>query len=447
MTIERKSLPLHTKIFIGLILGAILGGITQAILKTSLDAASRDAALHFIKDWIRPFGELFLRLIFMIVVPLLFSALVLGVADIGDARRVGRIGLRCLMMTVLLSGTAVLLGILLVNIVKPGAGVNQERRDQLVQMYASKNTKDAEKKVQQGKEAKSVSDTLLEIVPKNPLEEAVRALDGGILPLMFFALFFGIAMSFVEAEKAAPVKSFLEGMFAISMKVIEIAMRYAPIGVFALVFTMATQIGIDEILALIKYVLLVLFALAFHQFITYSLALKYIAKRDPRQFFSQIREVMITAFATSSSNATLPVAMRVAEEKVGLPRDISNFVLTVGATANQNGTALFEGVTIIFLAQFFGVSLDIGQQFMVMGLAILAGVGTAGVPGGAWPMIAIILTSIGVPAAPALGLCLGIDRILDMSRTVLNVSGDITIAACVSQMEGNKSDFAVEAAI
>jgi DAACS family dicarboxylate/amino acid:cation (Na+ or H+) symporter len=230
----------------------------------------------------------------------------------------------------------------------------------------------------------------------------------------------------------------MEGLFAVSLKVIDFAMRIAPYGVFGLAFSAAAALGFAALAALGKYAVLVLVALAFHQIVVYSLAIRFIAGRNPLQFFRQIRTVMLTAFATSSSNATLPTALKASEEEVGNPADVSRFVLTVGATANQNGTALFEGITVLFLAQLYGVNLDLTGQITVMLLAILAGVGTAGVPGGSWPMIAVILTKIGVPPE-SIGICLGIDRVLDMSRTVLNVSGDITIATCVSKLMGRKA--------
>lgn len=423
----RRGLPLHTKIFLGLLLGAIAGALAQAFL------GSDNAALQsLVKNVAQPVGQVFLRLIFMIVVPLLFSALVLGVAEIGEAGRIGRVGVRCLILTLVLSSAAVLLGLLLVNIVQPGAGIDAARRDRLVALYADTDT--AAKRVEDANKASGVADAILEIIPRNPLAEAVRALEGGLLPLMFFALVFGIAMSGVGAEKSGPVRAVLEGILAISLRVIDFAMRFAPIGVFGLIFSTTALLGTDALLALGRYVVLVLFALAFHQFVVYSLALRLIARRSPVQFFRQIRAVMLTAFATSSSNATLPIALRTAEENVGLPRDISAFVLTVGATANQNGTALFEGITVLFLAQFFGVELTFAQQMLVMGLSIVAGVGTAGVPGGSWPLIAVVLNRVGVPPE-AIGIVLGIDRILDMSRTVLNVTGDLTIAACVSALE------------
>lgn len=436
MEAKRPGLSLHVKIFIGLLVGTIAGFIAQSAF-----GGDTKPLENFVATYTKPIGEVFLRMIFMIVVPLLFAALVLGVAEIGDVKKIGRVGVKSLLLTLVLSSIAVVLGLLLVNTIRPGDGIDPAKRERIVSVYAPKSTEAAEKAIKTAEEEnkKSAVDRLVEIVPRNPVQEAARALEGGLLPFMFFALVFGIALATIAAEQARPVIAFLEGVFAVSLRIIDFAMKIAPYGVAALMFGTTAVLGLDAIAALGKYVLVVLFALAFHQFVVYSLALQFIAKRNPLQFFSQIRRVMITAFATSSSNATLPVALDSAKDDVGLPRDISSFVLTVGATANQNGTALFEGITILFLAQFFGVSLDLSQQLTVMGLAIVAGIGTAGVPGGAWPMIAIILAMIGVPPT-AIGICLGIDRILDMSRTVLNVTGDMTIAACVSQMEGRPSE-------
>lgn len=424
----KGKMPLHVRVLIGMVLGIIAGVIARNTLPP-------DSVSFLVDNFAKPTGAIFMNMIFMVVVPLLFAALVLGVSELGDATKIGRVGLRSLGMTVVLSGLAVALGLIAVNVVKPGGGFSPEQVAQLQQAIG--DPKKAGESIENSKKAASAAQTIVDLVPKNPLESAVKALEGGILPLMVFALIFGIALVGVEPEKAAPLKAFFEGLFAVTLRIIDMAMKLAPYGVFGLIFAISAKLGPEAFIALGKYVVLVLCALAFHQFVVYSLALKFVAKRNPIVFFRQIRTVMLTAFATSSSNATLPTALQAAEKEVGLPRNISNFVLTVGATANQNGTALFEGITILFLAQMFGVNLDLGQQAMVMGLAIIAGVGTAGVPGGAWPMIAIILTKIGVPAE-AIGLCLGVDRILDMSRTVLNVTGDITIAACVSAMEGEK---------
>ncbi len=428
-TIPRpRRTALHTRILIALVLGGLLGLILQA----TMPGGAKNADLKWIVDVIAtPVGNIFLTMIFMIVVPLLFAALCLGIAEIGDVARVGRIGVRALLMTILLSGIAVILGLTIVNLVKPGAGISEEKRSAMV---ADINKEEAAKKGAAEKPAEQ-DPSVLGIVPKNPLLEATRAFTGGLMPFMFFALIFDLAMSAIDPEKALPLRGFLEGLFAVCLKIIDFAMILAPIGVFALVFKTGAMLGFEAFVALGKYALVVLVALAFHQFVVYSLVIKYIAKRNPVEFFRQMRTVMLTAFSTSSSNATLPTALKAADEELGLPRDISSFILTVGATANQNGTALFEGITILFLAQFSGIELTVAQQFSVMLLSIVAGIGTAGVPGGSWPMIGGIVTRFGIPVE-TIGICLGIDRILDMSRTVVNVTGDMTIACCVARMEG-----------
>ncbi len=417
----------HARITIALVLGFGLGLLLQRLV------GAEDPTLTWSnKNLFEPAGTIFLNLIFMVVVPLLFSALVLGVAEIGAARKLGRIGAASLGMTVLLSGIAVAVGLIAVNVARPGGHVTPEERTRLMAAYGSaEKVADVRKKVG---EAKSAADTIAELVPRSPLQAAV---EGNLLPFMVFALIFGIALSAVEPERALPVSNFLDGIFAACLHVISMAMRFAPIGVFALTFRAGSTLGLSAITAMGAYVAVVLVALAFHQFVVYSAVIRWIAGRSPIEFFRQIREVMLTAFTTSSSNATLPTALRVSEENVGVPRDVGNFVLTVGATANQNGTALFEGVTILFLAQFFGITLDLSQQLAVMAMAILAGVGTAGVPGGSWPMIGAIMVKVGIPLE-GVGICMGIDRILDMSRTVLNVSGDMTIAACVARISGMK---------
>jgi DAACS family dicarboxylate/amino acid:cation (Na+ or H+) symporter len=422
-----RKMPLFAKIFIGMFLGAILGVIAQ----NSLGAGNPD-----LKWWVdevaNPVGQIFLRMIFMVVIPLLFSALVLGITELGDVRRIGRIGMRALGMTFLLTGIAVGLALLAVNTIKPGTGIAPAEREKMMAMYADSGK--AEKSIEKAKEKTGFGQTLLGFIPENPFEEAAKPKLGGVLAFMVFALLFGIAMTGIEPEKALPLKQFLEGLFAVSLRLIEMAMSLAPIGVFALIFATAATLGFGAIAALGNWVGVVLLVLLIQLFGTYSLALKFIAKKSPITFFRNVREVIVTAFTTSSSNATLPTALRVGEEKLGIPRSINSFVLTVGATANQNGTALFEGITVLFLAQLFGVQLAVADQLTIVGLCILAGIGTAGVPGGAWPMIASILVLVGVPPE-AIGLCIGIDRILDMSRTVVNVVGDLTIAECVAAGE------------
>lgn len=431
-----RKMPLFAKIFIGMFLGAILGVIAQ----NSLGAGNPD-----LKWWVdevaNPVGQIFLRMIFMVVIPLLFSALVLGITELGDVRRIGRIGMRALGMTFLLTGVAVGLALLAVNTMKPGTGIAPAEREKMMAMYADSGK--AEKSIEKAKEKTGFGQTLLGFIPENPFEEAAKPKLGGVLAFMVFALLFGIAMTGIEPEKALPLKQFLEGLFAVSLRLIEMAMSLAPIGVFALIFATAATLGFGAIAALGNWVGVVLLVLVIQLFGTYSLALRFIAKKSPVTFFRNVREVIVTAFTTSSSNATLPTALRVGEEKLGIPRSINSFVLTVGATANQNGTALFEGITVLFLAQLFGVQLAVADQLTIVGLCILAGIGTAGVPGGAWPMIASILVMVGVPPE-AIGLCIGIDRILDMSRTVVNVVGDLTIAECVAAGEPMELSEAID---
>lgn len=429
MSEKGKGMALHNKILIGLGAGAVFG-IAANIIAGSADSALNPNLVWINENVMKFIGDSFLAMIFMIVVPLLFSALILGVSELGDVAKVGRVGVRSLLLTLLFSSIAVLIAWGLVNLVKPGNYISQESKEALYAQYADKG-----KEKEAAGSVKIPDPPVAGIVPKNPLLEATRALSGGIMPFMFFALIFGLAICKSDPVKVAPLKQFFEGLFEVSQKVIDIAMTLAPYGVFALIFQTASGLGVEIFKTLAAYAAVVLIGLAIHMFVVYSILIKVIAKRNPLNFFRQIRSVMVTAFATSSSNATLPIALKSAEEDLGLPKEISSFVLTVGATANQNGTALFEGITLIFFCQLFGVPLDGGQQLMLLGLSILAGIGTAGVPGGSWPVIGSILATMKVPAG-AIGIALGVDRILDMSRTVLNVTGDIAIAACVAQWEG-----------
>jgi len=377
-------------------------------------------------------GRIFLRLMFMVVVPLVFSALALGVAGLGDIRQLGRVGGKTLLLAGFFSLTAVAIGVGLVNWFKPGHGLQPEKREMLRAQYASR----AADLVNKARQAKGLRDTLLDIIPENPLQEAVGALDGtskgnGMLAVMFFALVFGVAMTLAPSGSTAALMTFLQAVFDTCMVVIGFAMRLAPYAVACLLFSVTSRLGLDVLTTLLWFVITVLSGLALHLVVVYSLTLRVVAGMSPAFFFKRISEAMVTAFATSSSNATLPTALRVAEERLNLPRDTSNFVLTVGATGNQNGTALYEGVVVLFLAQVFGVELHLQQQIMVVLMSVLAGIGTAGVPGGSLPLIVILMQSVGVPAE-GIGIILGVDRILDMSRTVLNVTGDLAIAACVA---------------
>jgi DAACS family dicarboxylate/amino acid:cation (Na+ or H+) symporter len=336
-------------------------------------------------------------------------------------------------MTLLLSGLSVVLGLTLVNVFQPGKHLDPQVRDNLQRTYAT----GAAAKVTQAEQAKPMSQTLLELIPENPLEEAVNSFNpgqskGGLLAVMVFSLFVGAAMTLLSPAETESFRSLLDAIFRISLQIIGFAMLIAPFGVACLSFALIATTGWDLLRSLVFYIAVVLGGMAIHQFGVYALAVKFLGNRSPVEFYRRSNEAIVTAFSTSSSNATLPVSLRVAEQELGLPPKVARFVLTVGASANQNGTALYEGVTVLFLAQVFGVELSLAQQITVALMCILAGVGTAGVPGGSLPLVVGVLISINVPAQ-SIAIILGIDRVLDMCRTVLNVTGDLVIATVVSR--------------
>jgi DAACS family dicarboxylate/amino acid:cation (Na+ or H+) symporter len=417
---------------LGLIVGAVVGLAANYFSQRSSVAAEQ--VTNIAVNVAEPIGKVFLRLVIMVVVPLVVSALALGVMELGDVRRLGRVGLRTLAYTLVLSGSSVFIGLTLVNSIRPGASLTVEQRQQLQQRYGGAAGSAQEKAAQ----SKAVKDTLLDLLPENPLQEMVGAIDGsskgnGMLAVMVFALILGVALT-LTTERTATLVKLLEGLFDVSMTVIGFAMKLAPYAVACLVFSVTSQIGLDILFTLLRFVATVLLGLGLQMFVVYPLLLTAVARMSPKRFFRDVSAAIFTAFGTSSSNATLPTSLRVAKEELKLKPEVSQFVLTVGATANQNGTALFEGVVVLFLAQVFGVDLTYTQQFTVVLMSILAGVGTAGVPGGSIPLIVIVLKSVGVPGE-GIAIILGVDRLLDMCRTVLNVTGDLVLATCVSRSE------------
>ena len=419
----KTKMQLHWKIAIGFIAGLVLGLLVHYIIGPDTPW------VQTLTDWVTtPFSRLFLSLIFMLIVPLLFSALVVGVSEMGDVRSLGRIGWRTLAYTIVLSGIAVVIGLVLVNVFRPGDGVDPV----LAQQLLVEGSERAQAIVRDSTVQPKGMDMLLSIVPDNVVSAASS--NASILAVMFFALMFGVGLVLTKSEATDTLKRGIEGLFEVSMTLIGLVIKLAPYAVFCFMFNLAALFGWDLLFRLGAYVLVVVAALAIHLFVVYPVALKLIGGYSPIKFFVGVQEAMLMAFSTASSNATLPTALRVADQKLHLPRQVSRFVLTVGATANQNGTALFEGVTVIFLAQFFGVDLTLGQQILVMLVCILGGIGTAGVPSGSLPVVALISAMVGVPPE-GIGLILGVNHFLDMCRTTVNVTGDLGIAVLVSRAE------------
>ena len=429
--VARKGLSLQWQMLAGFAIGLVAGLIAYS--------TSRDAAwVEFVTTYITgPIGQVFLRLLFMLVIPLLFSALVVGISEMGEIKSLKRVGLRTLAYTVLVSAVAVAVSLVTVNLLQPGAGVDKAAAASMLADSAGK----AGEIISKGAEQPSGIDAFINIVPNNLVE--VMGSNSAILSVMFFALFFGIGLLLTETPAARTLQRGFQGLFDVTMRLIMIVIKLAPLAVACFMFNLAALFGWDLLIRLSAYVGTVLVALGVQMFIVFPLLLAFLGKKNPLLFFRQTQEASLMAFSTASSNATLPTSLKVAEQKLKLPPRIARFVLTVGATANQNGTAMFEGVTVLFLAQFFGIDLSLTQQLMVMGVCILGGIGTAGVPAGSLPVVALILAMVGINPE-AIALVLGVDRFLDMCRTTLNVVGDLVAAQVISAHEPEAESVAVE---
>ncbi len=414
----------HTKIFIGLLVGAVAGVLSNTFLVgTPLLATVQ----KYLSD---PLGKIFLNMLIMMVIPLVFASLSLGVAQIGDLKHLGRIGLRTAMYFLLVTTLAVTIGLALVNSIRPGDYLPEETKTRLLATYSAQASelKDTAEKTDFGIQL------LVNVVPRNPMAAIARP-NPDMLALIFVALMVGIGITLVNKERVQSFVRVLEGINDVTVAIINIAMKLAPYGVAALIFSVTSRFGYDLLIALGMYVITVLLGFTLHFFGVFSILVRIFARYNPLRFFRKVETVMLTAFSTSSSNATLPTTITVSQENLGIPPKISGFVLPLGATMNMNGTALFEGVTVLFLAQVFGVDLSLSQQIIVVIMSVVTAVGAAGVPSGAIPLMIIVLGMVGVPAE-GIAIILGVDRILDMCRTVLNVTGDITCAAYIARAEG-----------
>ena len=416
-------MALHTKILLGLVVGAVLGIVTNLLT----DGAP--ATEQFVSSVTEPIGRVWLNALIMVVIPLIVSTLSVGIAGLGSLKRLGRIGVVAMLSFLSLTALSTILGLTAVNLIKPGEGLDASVTQRLMDTY------------QGDSDAMGLADgafgidLFVRIVPRNPVQAAA---NGEMLAVIFFALMIGVGLTIVPKEKGQPLLNFLESLGQVTIAIIGLAMKVAPLGVACLIFSVTARFGFEILFNLLKYIMTVVGSLAIFFVVGYSLILRFVAKRDPIEFMKRARVVILTGFSTSSSNATLPRTMRVAREELGISKAVAGFVLPLGATMNMNGTALFEGVTVLFIAQVFGVNLSLSSQLIVILMSVVTAIGVAGVPGGSIPLLMMVLGIVGVPVE-GIAIVLGVDRILDMCRTTLNVGGDLVTASIVDRFEGGRS--------
>lgn len=369
---------------------------------------------------VQPLGDLFLRLIQFIIVPLVLSSLVVGVASTGNLKELGQLSFKTVSYYMVTTAIAISIGLFFGTLFSPGTGVDVD--------VSSNPSVEAQ-------ETPGIKDTLLNIVPTNPIAALT---DGNMLQIIFFAIFLGIGITMV-GEKARPLYQLFEQLAEVMYKITGVVMRFAPIGIFGLIAPTVGEYGLAVLWPLLKVILALLIGSLVHVLIVYSLSVKYLGKMSPIVFFKNIMPVAMVAFSTSSSSGTLPMTIKYTEEQLKVPRKISSFVLPLGATINMNGTALYQGVCVLFVAQYFGMNLTFVDQLTVVLTATLASIGTAGVPSAGLIMLSMVMTSIGLPLE-GIALLAGIDRILDMIRTSVNVLGDASAAVVVSSKERNQTE-------
>lgn len=409
---------LPNRILLALLSGAGLGILLQAAFP------KHKLLLWVVANATEPLGRMWLSALLMVVIPLILATLSTGVAALGNLREVGRIGLLALSSFLCFTTIATALGIGAMTLAAPGKALPESVKEELLKSFARdlEETRPLEK-------GQLWPGLIVQLVPRNPVQAAA---SGNMLAVIVFALFLGLGMA-AAGEKGKPLGQVLESLAQVIVAIIGFVMRLAPFGVFCLIFSVAARFGWRLLVTLSSFVVTVVAALAFFEFVVYPVVVKLLAGRSPREFFRQIRLALVTAFATSSSNATLPTTMRVAQDELGISREVAGFVLPLGATLNMNGTALFEGATVLFLAQVFGVSLSLPAQVLVVLLSVLMAVGTAGVPSGSLPLLMMVLATVGVPPE-GIAIVLGVDRLLDMCRTTLNVTGDLVTGVIVERL-------------
>jgi Na+/H+-dicarboxylate symporter len=417
-------MQLYNKILIGLIAGAVVGAIANI---------GGIEPLQNVLSALEPLGTAFINLITMIVIPLVVASLLVGTASLGDLRKLGRIGGKTLVYYMLTTAAAVTIGLVLSNLIRPGSRVSAATRDELSARYGG----DAAARMDLANNAPGWVETLLGIIPRNPVQAAAEM---DLLPLIFFTICFGAALTVVQTDRREAVLTFFHGINDASMTLINWIMELAPYAVFVLIAAVVGNFGFDLLQSLLIYTVVVFSGLMLHAFGTYGLILKFVARLNPAAFYKRIAAVPLFAFSTSSSNATLPLTIETAEEKVGVSNEVASFVLPLGATINMDGTALYQAVAVMFIAQIYGIPLDLADQMIIVLTATLASVGAAGVPSAGIITLIIVLNSVGLQGQVQAGiaLILGVDRILDMVRTAVNVTGDLTASAVIARSEGEE---------
>lgn len=443
MTKGKKKLALHWKILIGMFAGVLFslilvntswGSETVEIIVSDKSTETSRAAL-FVQHWIKPFGNMFINALKLIAVPLILASLIKGVSDLKDISSLSKMGFRTIGTYITTTVIAVSIGLIVVNIIEPGKSITEETRNELVASYSS----DADEKIQSANKEKEAGPlrALEDLIPGNIFASASD--NGNMLQVIVFAIFFGIGLILIPADKSAPVKAFFDGFNEVILKLIDLIMLAAPYGVFALLAALVVESpSADLFSALLLYAVSVIIGLLL-MIIIYSALVYFFTKKTPRYFINGISPAQLLAFSTSSSAATLPVTMERVEEHLGVDEEVASFVLPIGATINMDGTSLYQAVAAIFIAQAFGMDLSLTTQLGIIVTATLASIGSAAVPGAGMVMLVIVLAQAGIPEA-GLALIFAIDRPLDMLRTTVNVTGDAAVSMIVGNSVGKLRD-------
>ena len=418
-----KNLPLHWKIIIGMFLGIFFG----------LGLSFFPSGKIFISNFINPFGTIFINLLKLIAIPLILASLIKGVSDLKDISRLSKMGGRTIVTYMFTTVIAVIIGLVLVNLIKPGNSISNETRQELIEAYSS-NTEEKREAANKQKSAGPLQ-ALEDIVPDNVFKSFTS--NKNMLQVIFFALFFGIGMILLPEKKVSPVKEFIDYLNTIILKLIDLIMLSAPYGVFALLATLVVEAPSLELFAALGLYSVTLLVGLTIMILVYALIVKLLTGKPPGEFFKGIAPAQLLAFSTSSSAATLPVTMECVEKNLGINKEVSSFVLPIGATINMDGTSLYQGVAAVFIAQAFGLDLDLSSQLGIILTATLASIGTAAVPSAGIVMLVIVLAQAGIPEA-GLALIFAVDRPLDMCRTIVNVTGDAAVSTIVNKSLGNK---------